>query len=136
MVDTPYPVPKKTKGRSGVANGSALLPGVDGRTAWSKRLYDVVAQHVADLGGPDAIAQSQYIIVKSAAHIALALEQMETRFANEGAISTDDLMKYQTSANSLRRLLESLGLKRTAKPPKTIESHLAAKKKKPEPADA
>ncbi|MER9711079.1 MULTISPECIES: hypothetical protein [unclassified Mesorhizobium] len=125
---TPYPVPKKTKGKSGVANGSALLPGVDGRTAWSKRLYDVIAQHVADLGGPDAIAQSQYIIIKSAAHIALALEQMEVQFANEGTVNTDDLMKYQTSANSLRRLLESLGLKRAAKPPKTIEDHLASKR--------
>ena len=123
-----YPVPRKTKGRSGVANGSAILPGVDGRSVWSRRLYDVIAGHVDDLGGPSAITQAQYITIKSAANIAVALEQMEARFANEGAISTADLMCYQTSANSLRRLLEAVGMKRQAKPPKTIAGHLAAKR--------
>lgn len=131
MADAPYPVPRKTKGRSGVANGSALLPGVDGRTVWSRRLYDIIAALVDDMGGPDAISHAQFLTAKSAAHIALSLEQMEARFANEGSVATADLMSYQTSANSLRRLLEALGIKRKEKTPQTIKGYLAAKKGAP-----
>ena len=39
--------------RSRVGNGSALLPGVDGRSAWVRRCKELIADHVSDLGGVD-----------------------------------------------------------------------------------
>ena len=45
---------QKDPQKSRVTNGSALLPGVDGRSAWVRRCTDVIAAHLSDV--PDASA--------------------------------------------------------------------------------
>jgi len=59
----------------------------------------------------------------------LQLEHLESKFAsNEGVASTDQLLLYQRTANSTRRLLESVGLKRRAKDvTPSLEDYLASK---------
>lgn len=50
--------------RSRVTNGNAVLPNVDGRSIWVRRLYDVIAQHTSDLGGEDALSEAQKSIIR------------------------------------------------------------------------
>jgi hypothetical protein len=111
--------------RSAVTNGSKLLPNVDGRSAWVRRCKDIIAAHVSDLGGSDNCSAAEQSIVRRAAVLTTELEMLEGRFATAGQANTADLDAYQRAANSLRRLLESVGLERRAKPVPTLEEHLA-----------
>jgi hypothetical protein len=104
--------PQKNRQRSRVSNGSALLPGVDGRSAWVRRCRDVINAHIADLGGFDNCSAAEHSIVRRAAVLTTELEVLEVRFAKAGEASSLDLETYQRCANSLRRLLEAVGLRR------------------------
>jgi hypothetical protein len=104
------------KGRSRVTNGKTLFVGGSGdaRPAWARRLRDVWRLHLSDLGGPDAVSEAERSIARRAAILTVELERMEAGFAATDA-TPDQLMLYQTMTNSLRRLLETLGLKRRAR---------------------
>ncbi|RVC64386.1 hypothetical protein [Mesorhizobium sp.] len=108
-----YPVPRPLRSsRSRVTNGRELLPGLDGRSKWARRLHDLVANHVIDLGGATHVTQSQFALIRAAATTTIVLEKWELQFATEGTINMADLLGYQTTLNSLRRVLETLGLNR------------------------
>jgi hypothetical protein len=97
-----------------VANGSALLPGVDGRSTWVRRCKELIADHVSDLGGEDNTSTAERSIVRRCAVITTELEQLEVKFAL-GQAGDNDLDLYQRTAANLRRLLESIGLKRRSR---------------------
>ena len=103
--------------RSAITNGSDLLAGdVDHRAAWVRRLRDLILAHTSDLGGADNISAAEQSIVRRASMLELQLELLETTFAeNDGMASSHQLLLYQRTANSTRRLLEAVGLKRRAK---------------------
>jgi hypothetical protein len=107
--------------RSRVRSGQ-LLPGIDGRSAWTRRCRDLIAAHIADLGGIDNVSAAERSIVRRAAVLTTELERMEAAFAQAGEASVEDLDVYQRVANSLRRLLESVGLERRAR---TVEPTLS-----------
>jgi hypothetical protein len=93
-----------------------LLPTVDGRSIWARRLHDLIYLHLSDLGGEDACSEAEKALVRRASCLIVELEHMETRFAlAEVGASPDKLRIYQMTVNTLRRTLESLGLKRRAK---------------------
>jgi hypothetical protein len=102
----------KPAARSRVSNGSTLLPGVDGRSTWVRRLRDLMALHLSDLGGPDHVSEAERSIIRRAATLTVELERLELRFATADGASPFDLELYQRTANSLRRLLESIGIQR------------------------
>jgi hypothetical protein len=103
---------KQDPQRSAVTNGK-LLPGIDQRSAWVRRCKDVIAAHISDLGGADNTSAAERSIIRRAAVLTAQLEQLEARFAlADGVASAEDLDLYQRSANSLRRLLEAVGIKR------------------------
>jgi hypothetical protein len=102
----------KQHARSRVSNGSALLPGVDGRSTWVRRLRDLIALHLGDLGGDDAVSEAERSIIRRVSTLTVELERMELGFALAGAALPDQLDLYQRTANSLRRLLEAVGLQR------------------------
>ena len=118
---------QKSKARSAVTNGSAVLPGVDGRSTWVRRLRDLMALHIADLGGDGAISEAERSIVRRAATLTVELERLELGFATDGESSAAQLDLYQRTANSLRRLLESVGLKRRARDitPPNVDQYLS-----------
>ena len=58
---------QKSKGRSRMSNGSAVLPGVDGRSTWARRLRDLISLHLSDLGGGDAVSEAERSILRRAA---------------------------------------------------------------------
>ena len=102
----------KSHARSRVSNGTAILPGVDGRSTWVRRLRDLIALHLSDLGGEDATSEAERSIVRRIATLTVELERMESGFATAGEALPAQIDLYQRTANSLRRLLESIGLKR------------------------
>ncbi len=102
----------KSAQRSRIANGSALLSGADGRGLWPRRLKDLLHEHVSDLGGVDNCSAAERSIIRRACVLTVELERYESKFATNGEATGKDLDLYQRTAGNLRRLLESVGLKR------------------------
>lgn len=101
-----------------------------------RRLKDLIAGHVADLGGRDAISEAEFCIVRRCAFLTLELELLEAKFEIEGEATLRQLEAYQRVSNSLRRLLESLGLRRRPKDvTPDLETYLASKRRQAEDAD-
>jgi hypothetical protein len=123
----------KDKARSRVTNGRSLLPkGADGRSLWVRRMRDLLALHLNDLGGEDAVSEGEKAIVRRAATIIVALERMEFKFATQGEASTSELETYQRLSNTLRRLLQAVGLERRSRDiTPTLDQYLASKRKRP-----
>jgi hypothetical protein len=121
------------KGRSRVTNGSRLLEGIDGRSTWVRRLRDLIALHLSDLGGEDAVSEAERSIIRRVATLTVELERMEAGFAVAGEALPEQIDLYQRTANSLRRLLESIGLERRSRivVPSVSEylTHVAAQEK-------
>jgi hypothetical protein len=110
--DGPAADRSKIRQRSRVTNGTALLPGVDGRSAWMRRCKDIIAAHVSDLGGEDNISAAERSIIRRASVMTVELERLEAKFAAAGGASERDLDLYIRAAGNLRRLLETIGLQR------------------------
>lgn len=102
-------------GRSRITNGSALLPGIDGRSAWVRRAKDVIASHLSDMGGKDNTSAAERSIVRRASVLTVELERLEARFAVAGETAAVDLDLYIRASGNLRRLLESVGLERRSR---------------------
>ena len=95
--------------RSAVTNGRRLFVSGDGNSAWARRYRDLVQGHVADMGGRDLLSEAQLSLVKRASAIEVELEQMEGQLSKGQAV---DLDAFTRAASHLRRILESVGLKR------------------------
>ena len=114
-----------SKFQSALTNGSVLIRGVDGRSAWMRRLRDLIANHISDLGGEDCISQSERILINRASMLTLQLEAMEQVFArNDGIAKSDQIETYQRCLNTLRRTLETLGLARRSKALPTLQEYI------------
>jgi hypothetical protein len=126
------------KVRSALTNGSDLLGGdVDHRSAWVRRLRDLIQGHIADAGGIDLLSTAEQSIVRRASMLELQMEMLETAFAaNDGMATSHQLLLYQWTANSTRRLLESVGLKRHARDvTPSLNEYMASKRRQPDDAD-
>jgi hypothetical protein len=88
---------------------------VDGRSTWVRRLRDLMGLYLSDLGGDDAVSEAERSIIRRIATLTVELERMEAAFAVAGEARPDQLDLYQRTANSLRRLLEAIGLQRRSK---------------------
>ena len=101
----------KKSGRSRISNGSALLPGVDGRSAWVRRCKDLINEFTnVHLAGADNCSPAERAIVRRTAVLITELEILEAKFAANNEASPDQLLLYGRTANTLRRLLEAIGL--------------------------
>ena len=115
-LDRPAVDRPKDRQRSSITNGSKLLAGIDGRSAWVRRAKDLIGEHLADLGGADNTSAAERSIVRRAAVLTAQLEQLEVRFAlANGDVRPEDLDLYQRTASTLRRLLEAVGLRRRSR---------------------
>jgi len=125
--DSPYLAPGSPTSRSRITNRSAVLPDVDGRSTWVRRLRDLISLHLSDLGGEDAVSEAERSIIRRVATLTVELERMEASFALAGEAQPEQLDLYQRTAGNLRRLLETVGLERRAKPVETLQEYLAKK---------
>jgi hypothetical protein len=94
-----------------VSSGRDLLPDIDGRTWWARRVRDLIALHATDLGGEDHVSEAKRSLIRRAAVLTSRLEQMEMKFA-EGDDNIKLMESYQRGANTLRRLLQAIGMNR------------------------
>jgi hypothetical protein len=109
--------PKRTGARakrsnSAVTSGRRLFVEGDGNSAWSRRYRDLVAGHVSDLGGREALSEAQISLCRRASAIECELEQMEGKLSLGEEV---DLDKFTRAAGHLRRILETLGVTRQAR---------------------
>lgn len=105
--------------RSAVTNGTRLFVEGDAMSPWARRWRDLVALHAQDMGGADALSEAQISLIKRVATIELELEQMDGKLSMGEKV---DLDAYSRAAGHLRRIFDSLGIKRTSK---TITPDLA-----------
>ena len=113
--------------RSRVTNGALFDKSIDGRSAWARRLRDLVSEHVSDLGGIEAVSVAERSIVRRCSALEVELERLEGKFSKDGEASDGDLDLYSRVAGNLRRLLESLGLSRRPRDVTTdLSSYIAA----------
>ena len=108
--ESPQIVPTKPTFGTRQGNGTALLPGVDGRCTMARRYRELVTAMESDLGGDLPMAK-QAIVLRAATLIAWA-EQAEGHFAKTGEM---DVQQFTTAVNALRRLLADIGLERVAR---------------------
>ena len=107
--------PNPAFNRSAVTNGRSLfVEAVDGRLPWARRFRDLIELHLSDLGGRDVCSEGQCSLVRRIAAIEVELERMEGQFAQKPA-TPDKLDLYQRMSNTLRRLLDAIGLERKAR---------------------
>lgn len=97
----------KPQARTRVGNGSVVLQDVDARSATYRRYREILAALVSDMGGDPSEAQEQ--IARRAASLAIWCEDQDAAAANGQPLA---IAAYTTASNTLRRLLESLGLER------------------------
>jgi hypothetical protein len=100
----------KNRQRSAITNGRLVIG--DGRSTWARRCRDLVQIHIADLGGESECSASEIALIKKACVLITETERRESVFAEAGRIDDAALLSYVTATNTIRRLLESLGLRR------------------------
>ena len=98
--------------RSAVTNGRRLFVQGDGNSAWSRRYRDLITGHISDMGGRSLLSESQVSLVKRASAIEVELEYAEGRLSRGEEV---DLDSFSRTASHLRRILESLGMKRVSR---------------------
>jgi hypothetical protein len=99
----------KRRPRSAITSGRKLLIDGDPNSAWARRYPDLVRRHVSDLGGRTELSEAQLSLIRRAAALACELEQMEARMSQGIEVNLDS---FGRAASHLRRLYETLGLKR------------------------
>jgi hypothetical protein len=99
---------------SRVTNGSTLFAeaGIDLRSAWARRFRDIFELHVSDLGGVEAVSEAEQSICRRISTLTVELERLECRLVKQEEPDDRLLDLYQRTSNTLRRLLESIGLER------------------------
>jgi hypothetical protein len=101
--------PRSPTNRSAVTNGRRLFVEGDGRSPWSRRFYDLISAHVADMGGRTNLSEAQLALIKRAATLEVELEAMEGKLSQGETI---DLDVFGRATGNLRRVWDSLGLRR------------------------
>jgi hypothetical protein len=109
--------PRPPAQRSRVTNGALFASTIrDGRSGWSRRLGDLLALHISDLGGEDVVSNAERSIIRRIATITTELEWIEQAFkSSRKGPTTEQLDLYLRGSNNLRRLLEAIGLQRRSR---------------------
>ncbi|MBX9451374.1 MAG: hypothetical protein KL801_05840 [Mesorhizobium sp.] len=99
----------------------------DAMSPWARRWRDLVALHASDMGGAETLSEAQVSLVKRVATIEVELEQMDGKLSMGEKV---DLDAYTRASGHLRRILDSLGIKRTARDitPPDLKTYMAAKR--------
>ena len=116
--------------RSRVTNGRSMFVGhEDARKPLARRFRDLVRLHALDVspGGPAHLSQAQQQLIRRISMIEVRLEVMEGRMV-EGD-ETVSLEEFCRASSHLRRMLESLGLRKVARDKTPTLAELISKHK-------
>jgi hypothetical protein len=98
--------------RSRVTNGSALLAGIDQRSAVARRYKDITTAILVDQGGADQCSESRLQLVRRFAAAAVIAEQMEAALVRGEPI---DVQEHALLCSTLTRLAQRIGIERRAR---------------------
>ena len=119
-------ISRKSHGRSRVGNGAKLLPATDGRSMTARRFKDLVMDISLDLGGLDILSEAQKQLIRRAAMLSAECERHEALSARGEKEFNIEL--YVVMTNALRRVLETVGLRRVARDVSPqLEDYLSAR---------
>ena len=94
---------KKGCGRSRVTNGSASLPGVDGRSVTARRYRDLV--EALTLEQPAPMTEATRLQIRAAASMQVHVEDLTARMARGETVPAEEMTR---AANGAIRALSSL----------------------------
>lgn len=120
---------QKLNGRSKITNGTRLLPTVDGRSLWARRLRDFINLYQQDRGGADVLTTAEQSMIRRISTLQVELEHLEIKFAGNGEATADELPLYGRTANTLRRLTETIGIERRPRDVTTLDQYLREKQR-------
>lgn len=98
--------------RSRVTNGW-LLPGVDGRSAFSRRFHDLMDLLTHEVSGGEPLSASEAALIRQAALITVQTEEMQLAAARGEPVDGDELVRL---SNVALRILGRLQRQRKDKP--------------------
>jgi hypothetical protein len=107
-------VPLPPKCRAAVTNGKLTATG-NNNSVWARRVKDLIQAHTADQGGPESCSTATLSIIRRVATLTCELETLEAKFSVDGQATERALDLYGRTSSTIRRLLESIGIK-TRKP--------------------
>jgi hypothetical protein len=121
-------ISRKSHGRSRVGNGAKLLPLTDGRSATARRSKDLVLDISADLGGVAQLSTAEMRLIRRASMLSAECETQEALAVREDV--EFDCDGYVAKTNALRRVFETIGLKRAPRDvTPSLSSYLQSKAK-------
>jgi hypothetical protein len=95
--------------RTAIANGKAILEGIDGRSHIARRYRELSALISRDVSPNADLTEAQLQLIRSAAGLVVLRERLDVRACNGKDI---DATEYCQISNALRRVLVTVGLKR------------------------
>lgn len=94
---------RKDYGRSRVTNGSASLPGVDGRSATARRYRDLIEALISEQ--PHPVSEAVKLQVRAAASMQVHVEDLTARMTRGEPVPAEEMTR---AANGAIRALASL----------------------------
>lgn len=89
------------------------VAGIDGRSQTARRFRDLVEIMNNDPGGYDILSEFQKQLIRRAATLSIMAEAVEADVVRDLGF---DIMNYGTVCDRLRRIAETLGLRRIPRP--------------------
>jgi hypothetical protein len=109
--DGPRNIVRKVKTR----NSGHWLAAVDGRSHFAKHARAVCRSLIADKGGNLNVSEAETQLLRRAGVLVAELDRMEEMFATADKAEPSAFDAYQRGCNTLRRLLEAVGLERRSR---------------------
>jgi hypothetical protein len=104
-----------SKGADKVSNGRLLSKAVDMRSAGGRRFRHLVQSYVAELGGVEHLAESDFSLIKQAVALQMQAEAMQESIVRGEAVDPDALIRVSSTS---KRMLEAITTRVEAnKPP-------------------
>lgn len=113
---------RKGCGRSRVTNGSASLPGVDGRSVTARRYRDLV--EALTLEQPTPMTEATRLQIRAAASMQVHVEDLTARMARGETVPAEEMTR---AANGAIRALSSLNRRQPSRKrpaPASVSSYL------------
>jgi hypothetical protein len=112
-MNTPQHAGRPLTIRSKITNDPLAVRGVDGRSMAARRYRDVAIAIADDLGGQDLLSEPSKILVRQAAGMTVAVEDLSAKVVAGEDVDLEQLTRL---SNVLGRTLQRLGLKKPAAP--------------------
>jgi hypothetical protein len=112
-MNTPQHAGRPLTIRSKITNDPLAVRGVDGRSMAARRYRDVAIAIADDLGGQDLLSEPSKILVRQAAGMTVAVEDLSAKVVAGEDVDLEQLTRL---SNVLGRTLQRRGLKKPAAP--------------------